>query len=135
MKAMKRSTRGRKPSIAVAAGKVMEIRREMKSLTTALARIQDHLNNLDAYYSNPRNLAAPSASTPRSTGKGRGPNVRDHAYRILKGRKSLPIQDLAKRVARARGGKAGAQFAQNLGVALSKDGRFKKVERGVYAAK
>jgi len=38
-------------------------------------------------------------------------------------------------VGRARGGKAGAQFAQNLGVAPSKDGRFKKVERGVYEAR
>ena len=54
---------------------------------------------------------------------------------LRKSRKALPIRELAEKVMRARGKKSGRQFAQNLAVALGKDRRFKRVDRGVYAAK
>lgn len=43
------------------------------------------------------------------------------------------MKELARRVVKARGEGSGKQFAQNLAVALGKDRRFKRVERGVYA--
>ena len=125
-----RSTRGRKPSIGVAADKLTEIRRTLRSLETEISRLQKRLKSLDAYYSR----QVQTSRTARSS--RRGPNVRDIAFDALrKSRKGMPIRQLAEKVMRARGKKSGRQFAQNLAVALGKDRRFKRVDRGVYAAR
>jgi hypothetical protein len=123
--------RGRKPSIAVATAQVIDLGRTVRTLATDLRRLQTRLRFLDAYYSSQSKAAASTTRTSRRS--RRGPNVRDLAHDVLKKtRKALPIQELARRVTRARGGRAGKQFAQNLGIALGKDRRFKRVERGVY---
>jgi hypothetical protein len=63
----------------------------------------------------------------------RRPNVRDLAHDVLKkSKKPLHIQELAKRVSRGRRQRSGVMFAQNLGIALGKDRRFKRVDRGIY---
>jgi hypothetical protein len=128
----RRGTRGRKPSIGIAADKLTEVRRTLRSLGTELQRLQTRLRSLDAYYS--RQVSRPSGNGAGSNHTR--PNVRDLAYAILKkSRKGLPIQELAGRVVNVRGRRSGAQFAQNLAVALGKDSRFKRIDRGIYAAK
>jgi hypothetical protein len=127
-----RSARGRKPSIGVAAAKLTEIRRTLRALSTEVRRLQERLRTLDIFYS--RQTAAVSAGRTRQS--RRGPNVRDIAYQVLRrSRKGLPIQELAAEVVRRRGRKSGRQFAQNLAVALGKDDRFRRIDRGVYAAR
>ena len=44
----RRSTRGRKPSIGVAADKLTEIRGTLRALGTQLGRVQQKLKSLDA---------------------------------------------------------------------------------------
>lgn len=129
--AVYKAKRGRKPSIAVASTQVVEMSRALRGLMTEMRRLRKRLALLDAFYSNQgRTRTALSKRTPQSR---RGPNVRDLAHDVLKKtRKALPIRELARRVTRARGGRAGQQFAQNLSVALGRDRRFKRVERGVY---
>jgi hypothetical protein len=128
----RRSTRGRKPSIGVAAAKLTEVRRTLRALSTEIRRLQQRLRALDSFYS--KQTAALSAGKARQS--RRGPNVRDIAYQVLRRtRNGLPIQDLAAEVIRRRGRKSGRQFAQNLAVALGKDDRFRRIDRGVYAAR
>ena len=131
--AKRQSPRGRKPSIAVATRKLVDMRRMLKALVTETIRLQERLNSLDSFYSKHSGIARAGDQASANGRSRRGPNVRDLAYATLKrGRKALPIRDLAQKVIRARGGKAGQQFAQNLSVALGRDPRFKRVERGVY---
>lgn len=126
----RRARRGRKPSIWIAAEKLTDIRRTLRSLGTEITRLQQRLRALDQYYS--RDISQPTSKSTKTTRSG--PNVRDLSYDVLvKARKGLPIRDLAEKVTRVRGNKSGQQFAQNLAVALSKDKRFKRVDRGVYA--
>jgi hypothetical protein len=128
----RRSARGRKPSIGVAADKLTEIRRTLRSLGTEIVRLQQRLKSLDTYYSRQVQATAARSAKPSR----RGPNVRDLAFDTLRrSKKALPIHVLAEKVMRARGKKSGQQFAQNLSVALGKDRRFKRVDRGVYAAR
>lgn len=127
----RRSARGRKPSIGVAAAKLTDVRRSLRALSTELRRLQERLKSLDTFYS--KQVAAGSSRERQSR---RGPNVRDIAYDVLRrSRRGLPIQDLAAEVIRRRGRKSGRQFAQNLAVALGKDTRFRRIDRGVYAAR
>jgi len=125
----RKSRRGRMPSIGVPRKKLQEIKKTLKSVVTEMLRVEERLMSLEKVYRQAR-LAGPAATQTR---RPRGPNVRDLAYDVLKtARKALPIQDLARQVTRARHGKTGRQFAQNLSVALGQDRRFKRVERGVY---
>lgn len=128
----RKSSRGRKPDIQVAAKKLHEIRRTCKALVTELSRLEDRLNALDAFYR--RNSltasAQPSGSRP---GRSRGPNVRDLAHNVLsKNRRGLPISDLSEKVATLKGGQVGAKFTLNLAAALMRDSRFRRMDRGVY---
>jgi hypothetical protein len=127
-----RGRRGRMPSIRVTAHKVHEMRRTLKALSTELRRVEQRLRSLDSFYRKMRfGTVTPAASRP---GRRSGINVRDLSFKILKGsRRGLPISEIAGRVARIRGGQVGARFTQNLGIALMRDRRFKRVDRGVYA--
>lgn len=127
-----RGRRGRMPSIGVAAQKVHQVRRSLKALGTELQRVEQRLKSLDSFYRKLRFAPGiPPASRP---GRRSGINIRDLSFKILKGsRRGLPISEIAGRVARIRGGEVGARFTQNLGIALMRDRRFKRVDRGVYA--
>lgn len=130
------SRRGRTPSISTAATKVRGLRRNLKSLVTEMQRLEDRLAMLDTYYRSRRGSVAAGAGvrTGTRTGlRGRGPNVRDVAHDILaKSRKPLTITELADKVVKEKGGEAGENFVQNLGAALYRDRRFRRVGRGVY---
>jgi hypothetical protein len=135
MKAGSRSRRGRIPSIGTAASKVRGLRRNLKSLVTEMARLEDRLAMLDTYYRSRRAVMAngPARGMRRQGLRGRGPNVRDVAHDILaKSRQPMPITELAERVVKQKGGDAGENFVQNLGAALYRDRRFRRVGRGVY---
>jgi hypothetical protein len=136
MKASSRSRRGRIPSIGTAAGKVRGLRRNLKSLVTEMQRLEDRLAMLDSYYRSRRAMLANGGSgrpVSRTGLRGRGPNVRDVAHDILaRNRKPMPITELADRVVREKGGQAGENFVQNLGAALYRDRRFRRIGRGVY---
>lgn len=128
--------RGRKPSIGTATERVRQLRRTLKSLVTEMSRLEIRLDELDHYYTRMAREKARVVvlkSRGPSTLRGRGPNVRDVAFEILKRAKGpLPIIQLAKRVHGSKGGRPGQHFAQNLGAALVKDRRFKREGRGVY---
>lgn len=64
--------------------------------------------------------------------RGRGPNVREVALQILGKRGAMNIAELAVLVIKQKGGQAGANFTQNLGAALNRDKRFKRIKHGVY---
>jgi hypothetical protein len=136
MKAGFRSRRGRIPSIGTAAGKVRGLRRNLKSLVTEMQRLEDRLAMLDTYYRSRQGAVAngrAGRTGTRSGLRGRGPNVRDVAHDILaRSRKPLPITELADMVVKQKGGTAGENFVQNLGAALYRDRRFRRVGRGVY---
>lgn len=136
MKAGSHSRRGRIPSIGTAAGKVRGLRRNLKSLVTEMQRLEDRLAMLDTYYRSRRTSLSNGHGTrvgTRSGLRGRGPNVRDVAHEILsRSKKPLPITELADKVVRQKGGDAGDNFVQNLGAALYRDRRFRRVGRGVY---
>lgn len=125
--------RGRKPSIGTATDRVRNFRRTLKALVTELGRLETRLDDLDRYYSRLARQEQPAAAVGRPTLRGRGPNVRDTAFEILRTSKhALPIVKLAERVKKVKGGSSGKAFVQNLGAALAKDKRFRRVERGVY---
>jgi len=125
------SVRGRRPSIGVATAQVVDLSRTVRTLSTDLRRLKKRLQLLDAYYARATTIRGSGVRT--RTASRRGPNVRDLAHEVLtRTKKPLPIQDLAKKVSKARGGRPGRMFAQNLGLALGKDRCFKRVERGVY---
>lgn len=138
-----RAVRGRVPSIATAADRARELRKNVRGLLGDLRQLEGRLRALDrmyqrrqAYY---KALAAEAArletrnSAAASTMRGRGPNVRDVAFEMLqKSKGPQPIQKIADQVLKAKGGRAGANFVQNLGAALQRDRRFKRASRGVY---
>lgn len=131
--------RGRKPSIGIANEKVREVRRTLKTLVTELGRVEARLFELDRYYTRLAAHKAQVVIVERKIGlspRGRGANVRDVAFEILQRKgKSLPIAELAPKVLKVKGGAAGDHFTQNLGAALMKDKRFRRVGRGVYAVR
>ena len=51
---------------------------------------------------------------------------------LRKNKGAMPIQKLAEQVLKAKGGRSGANFVQNLGAALQRDPRFKRAGRGIY---
>lgn len=126
-----RAVRGRVPSIATAADKARDLRKNVRGLLGDL-RTEGRLRALDrmyqrrqAYY---KALAAEAvrletrSSAAASTMRGRGPNVRDVAFELLqKLRGPQPIQKIADQGPQGQGGRAGANFVQNLGVALQRD--------------
>jgi len=138
MKARSRSRRGRTPSIGTAASKVRGLRRNLKSLVTEMQRLEERLAMLDTFYRSRRSLAGgvTGRGSNRAGLRGRGPNVRDVAHDILvRSRKPLGITELADKVVKAKGGDAGENFVQNLGAALYRDRRFRRVGRGIYGLK
>ncbi|HEX7878478.1 MAG TPA: hypothetical protein VF720_03660, partial [Candidatus Eisenbacteria bacterium] len=93
---------------------------------------------LDRYYrSRERLLTQVRRGSGTGAGlRGKGPNVRDVALEILsKGKRAMNIAALASLVIRRKGGRAGANFTQNLGAALYRDRRFKRTGRGLYSAR
>jgi hypothetical protein len=133
------SRRGRKPSIATAARHARELRKSVKGLVREIQELEDRLARLDRFYrSRERLLTALSrGGSSNGTGmRGRGPNVRDVAFLILaKSGRPMNIATLASRVMKRKGGKAGANFTQNLGAALFRDQRFKRTGRGFYSSR
>ena len=138
-----RAVRGRVPSISTAAERARELRKNLRGLLGDLRQLEGRLRALDrmyqrrqAYY---KALATEAAkletrnSAASSTMRGRGPNVREVAFEVLQKTKGpQPIQKIAEQVMRAKGGHAGANFVQNLGAALQRDRRFRRISRGVY---
>lgn len=139
-----RAVRGRVPSLESATERARELRKGLRALVGDLARLELRLRTLDALYTKRQNYyrkalaeaAKLVAQTPRTSGKalrGRGPNVREVALGLLKKNKSpMSIQKLADLVIREKGGDPGANFVQNLGAALQRDRRFRRMARGVY---
>ena len=69
--------RGRKPSIAVAAGKLVDMRRMLKALVTETHRLQRRLNTLDSFYSKQPAVARTGGQSSTNGSSRRGPNVRE----------------------------------------------------------
>jgi len=134
------SRRGRRPSLKVAANKASKIQSHLKTLLEDVADLERRLTRLDTLLEASRKAEAQrlkASSRPRTAGiRGKGPNIRDVAFEILaKRRKPMGIQELADSVLKRKPGYAGAHFTQNLGAALAKDSRFKRVNRGSYTAR
>ena len=134
------SRRGRRPSLKVAARRANKLQKDVKSLLADLEDLENRLIRLETLLEASRKAEKEKArrkKTSRSAGiRGKGPNVRDIAYQILlRRRKPLGIQEISRQVLKAKKGKAGDNFTQNLGAALARDKRFERVGRGVYAAK
>jgi hypothetical protein len=133
-----RSRRGRKPSILTAAARAHGLRRSLKSLVTEVQRLERRLRMLDSYYRSQHLALKSRAGRPAGPGglRGRGPNVRDAAFKILSRlRRPAPISDLARKVIKLKRGRPGANFVQNLGAALQRDRRFKRAGRGLYGVR
>jgi hypothetical protein len=134
------SRRGRRPSLRVAARRANKLQKDVKSLLADLEDLENRLVRLETLLEASRKAEKEKArrkKTTRTQGiRGKGPNVRDIAYQILlRRRKPLGIQEISRQVLKAKKGKAGDNFTQNLGAALARDKRFERVGRGVYAAK
>ncbi len=134
------SRRGRRPSLKVAARRANKLQKDVKSLLTELEDLENRLVRLESLLEASRKAEKEKARRKRTTRtqgiRGKGPNVRDLAYQILlRRRKPLGIQEISRQVLKAKKGKAGDNFTQNLGAALARDKRFERVGRGVYAAK
>lgn len=132
--------RGRRPSLRVAARKANRLQQDVKSLLTDLQDLEQRLIRLEALLEANRKAEAERAkhrSTVSSRGiRGKGPNVRDVAYNILaRRRRPMSIQEISNHVLKSKKGEAGDNFTQNLGAALARDSRFKRVSRGIYAAR
>ncbi|MDZ4804338.1 MAG: HTH domain-containing protein [Candidatus Eisenbacteria bacterium] len=131
--------RGRKPSIATAARHARDIRKTLTVLVREIGDLEDRLALLDRFHRSRERLLAAArrgAASPGVGMRGRGPNVRDVAHEILvRGGRPMNIATLASRVLKQKGGKAGANFTQNLGAALHRDRRFKRAGRGLYSAR
>jgi len=129
--------RGRRPSLKVAARKAEKLRQNVKGVLTDLEDLERRLLRLETLIEASRK--AEKLRKKKKTGarrgiRGKGPNVRDIAFEFLAGRKKpLGIQEIAKGVLRKKPGKAGDNFTQNLGAALARDSRFRRVGRGTYA--
>lgn len=142
-----RAVRGRVPSIESAIERAHELRKGLRTLAGDMGRLEARLKTLDALYKKRQNYYRKTmaeaahlvARAPRNPGqalRGRGPNVCEVAYVVLKKhRGQLPIQKLADLVIREKGGDPGANFVQNLGAALLRDRRFRRIARGVYGLK
>ncbi len=131
--ARKKEPRGRRPSISAASAHAGDLRRQLKTLITHCRHLEKRLLGLDVYYRSfgRREKVARHAKTRGL--RGRGPNIREVSYRILKSSgKPMALRTLAEQVVREKKGQPGEYFAQNLGVALTRDRRFKRVEPGVY---
>jgi len=130
--------RGRKPSIATATRHTRDLKKSVRVLARELEELELRLDLLDRYYrSRERLLASVKRGAGAAAGlRGKGPNVRDVALEILrKGGRAMNIAALASQVIRKKGGRAGANFTQNLGAALYRDRRFKRTGRGLYSAR
>ena len=127
--------RGRKPSIATASRHTRELKKTLKSIVREIEELESRLAVLDRFYRSRERLLAQARRGSGGAGlRGRGPNVRDVAMEILKkGGRPMNIATLASRVIRRKGGRAGANFTQNLGAALYRDRRFKRTGRGLYS--
>ena len=132
--------RGRRPSLKVAARRVNKLQKDAKSLLTELHDLEDRLVKLEALMEASRKADREKAkrrAATRARGiRGKGPNVRDLAHQILlRRRKPMGIQEIARQVLRVKKGKPGENFTQNLGAALARDPRFRRVGRGTYTVK
>jgi hypothetical protein len=130
--------RGRKPSIATAARHTRDLKKAVRALARDLDGLEKRLALLDKFYrSRERLLTQVRRGSGAGAGlRGKGPNVRDVALDILKkGGRAMNIAALAALVIRKKGGRAGANFTQNLGAALYRDRRFKRTGRGLYSAR
>jgi hypothetical protein len=130
--------RGRKPSIATAARHTRDLKKSVKVLARELEELESRLSVLDKFYRSRERLLTQARRGGGGGGgmRGRGPNVRDVALEILKkGGEPMNIATLASHVIRRKGGRAGANFTQNLGAALYRDRRFKRTGRGLYSAR
>lgn len=139
-----RAVRGRVPSLESATERARELRKGLRALVSELGRLESRLRTLDTLYKKRQDYYRKAladaadivAHVPRSPAKalrGRGPNVREVAFGLLKKHRSpMPIQKLADMVIREKGGDPGANFVQNLGAALQRDRRFRRMARGVY---
>ena len=134
------SRRGRRPSLKVAARKAGKLQQNLRGLLEELGDLERRLLRLEQLLEASRRAEREKMKkkrAARSAGiRGKGPNVRDLAYQLLVRRKKpLGIQEISDFVLQGKKGKAGANFTQNLGAALARDGRFHRVGRGVYAVK
>ena len=132
--------RGRRPSLKVAARKAGKIQKDLRVLLDDLQDLEERLLRLETLIEASRKAEAEKNKVRRRTSargiRGKGPNVRDVAYNILaRRRKPLEIQELSRLVFKSKKGSAGENFTQNLGAALARDRRFKRVGRGVYSVK
>jgi len=132
--------RGRRPSLKVAARKTVRIQgrledllTEIKDLEVKLLKLQDLLDAA----ARAEQMEKKRRSRRYAKGiRGKGPSVRDTAYKILSARKRpMAIQEISRRVLKGKPGKAGANFTQNLGAALARDKRFIRSGRGLYSIK
>ncbi len=134
------SRRGRRPSLKVAARKANRLQHAVKNLLGELEDLERRLIRLEQLLEASRKAEREKLKkkrAARSAGiRGKGPNVRDLAYQLLTRRKKpLGIQEISEFVLQGKKGRAGANFTQNLGAALARDGRFQRVGRGVYSVK
>ena len=133
--------RGRRPSLRVAARHTQKIQKELQGLVRELAELEARLLRLEELLEASRRSEEEKRRQQRRQGgspgiRGQGPNIRDIAHQILARRKRpLGIQELAELVLAQKPGKAGDNFTQNLGAALARDSRFKRVGRGTYTVK
>lgn len=138
MSATPGTRRGRLPSIATAAKKTQALRRSLKSLLRDIDLLEERLASLDRFYRDREKFHAsrrPKGS-PGTGLRGRGANIRDVAFELLsKKKKPMNIARLADAVIKAKGGRPGANFTQNLGAALHRDRRFRRVGRGLYGVR
>lgn len=139
-KAETMNRRGRRPSLKVAARKAGKLQHRVRGLLTELENLEERLVRLEQLLEASQKAERERMKkkrAARSAGiRGKGPNVRDLAYQLLTRRKKpLGIQEISDFVLKGKKGKAGANFTQNLGAALARDGRFHRVGRGVYSVK
>jgi len=131
--------RGRPPSLAVAARKTGKLQEDVRSLLEDLQDLEERLMRLESLLAASRKAEKERVKTrvAKSRGiRGKGPNVRDVAYQLLSRRKKpMEIQEISSHVLKAKKGKAGGNFTQNLGAALARDERFTRVGRGLYTVR
>lgn len=134
------SRRGRRPSLTVAARRVNKLQKDARNLLDELLDLEKRLVRLEALLEASRKAEREKTKrriASRAHGiRGKGPNVRDIAHQILlRRRKPLGIQELSRQVLKIKKGKPGENFTQNLGAALARDSRFRRVGRGTYTVR
>jgi hypothetical protein len=138
MSATPGARRGRLPRIGTAARKTSALKRSLKSMLRDIDLLEERLAMLDKFYRDREKMHA-SRREKRSPGtglRGRGSNVRDVAFELLsKKKKPMNIARLAEAVIKVKGGRPGANFTQNLGAALLRDRRFRRMGRGLYGVR